>query len=377
MAGICLNLEGSTGMSQRTTYRLILIAFVVLLSIYIVLPNSPGIHIGGFKKEFKTVLGLDLVGGVQALLEADVPPDVTLEPGTMTTAASIVENRVNGLGLSEAVVQKAGDRRLVVELPGETDPERALGTIQQTGLLELVDFSSVPREIAQTLVGTLINTDLGPAISEDASSVGASSEPTSTLTLAPTVVYTSTLPTVITGADLKSVNVSTGQTGQYEVAFTLSPKGTDTFAKFTASHVNEILAIVVDKKVISIPTINSAIPNGQGVITGNFNYEEANNLAVQLRYGSLPVALKVNEIRTVGPTLGMESLRKSLTAGAIGFAIVILFMLLYYRLPGVAASLAIIIFALVTCLRIHRKMHGKSSMAKLSHFYKKRDTRMG
>ncbi len=100
--------------------------------------------------------------------------------------------------------------------------------------------------------------------------------------------------------------------------------------------------------MISAPTIQGAIPNGQGVITGKFTADEANNLAVQLRYGSLPIPLKVIEIRTVGPTLGQESLQASLRAGAIGFMIVILFMLLYYRLPGLVADVAIIIYALIT-----------------------------
>jgi preprotein translocase subunit SecD len=152
----------------------------------------------------------------------------------------------------------------------------------------------------------------------------------------------------MTGADLKNVNVTTNQTGGYEVAFTLSQNGAKIFGDFTASHISDVLAIVVDKKVISAPTIQGAIPNGQGVITGKFTADEANNLAVQLRYGSLPIPLKVIEIRTVGPTLGQESLQASLRAGAIGFMIVILFMLLYYRLPGLVADIAIIIYALIT-----------------------------
>ena len=171
---------------------------------------------------------------------------------------------------------------------------------------------------------------------------------TATQAVTASVVSTRTFNTIITGADIKNVNATINQqNGQYEVAFELASDGAKTFADFTAQHVGDILAIVVDKRVISVPVINQAIPNGQGLISGEFTFEEANNMAVQLRYGSLPVPLKVIEIRTVGPTLGMESLQKSLLAGAIGFAIVILFMLLYYRLPGVAASVAIIIFALI------------------------------
>ncbi len=258
----------------------------------------------------------------------------------MDAATSIVENRVNGLGLTEAVVQKAGDRRIVVELPGETDPERALATIQQTGLLELVDFSGIPQEQSVMLIGSKINTELGPAESALTSTITSTSQITSS------VVATQTFPTVLTGADLKSVNVSTNpQTGGYEVAFELASDGAKVFSDFTASHIGDVLAIVVDKEVVSVPTINSAIPSGQGVISGDFSADEANNLAIQLRYGSLPIPLKVIEIRTVGPTLGMESLQKSLVAGMIGFTIVILFMIIYYRLLGVIASISILIFA--------------------------------
>jgi preprotein translocase subunit SecD len=104
---------------------------------------------------------------------------------------------------------------------------------------------------------------------------------------------------------------------------------------------------VVDKRVISTPVINQPITSGSGVISGDFTYETANNLAIQLRYGSLPIPLKVVEVRTVGPTLGQDSLRRSMVAGLIGFTIVILFMALYYRLPGLTADIAILVYALI------------------------------
>jgi preprotein translocase subunit SecD len=240
------------------------------------------------------------------------------------------------------MVQKAGERRIVVELPGETDPEKALATIQQTGLLEFVDMSNISQNEAISLVGSGINTDFGQ------SSQPSTTPITSTQSITSTLPISQTFHTIMTGADLKNVNVTTSQTGQYQVAFTLSSNGAKIFSDFTGAHINDILAIVVDKKVISTPTIQGAIPNGEGVITGKFTSEEANALAVQLRYGSLPIPLKVIEIRTVGPTLGQESLKMSLRAGLIGFSIVILFMLLYYRLPGAVADVAIIIYALIT-----------------------------
>jgi preprotein translocase subunit SecD len=325
-------------MSQRNIVLLIVVGVVILLAAYIIWPQSPGIQFGGIKKVFTTRLGLDLVGGVQALMEADLPADTAVSSDAMSAAAGIVENRVNGLGLTEALVQKAGDRRIVVELPGETDPEKALATIRQTGLLELVDFSSLPQNEAVGYTNQVIRTDFGLTSGQGI---------TSTQEITPTSAITRTFHTVMTGADLNTVQVTTGQTGQFEVAFELSSKGAQTFADYTANHVGTPLAIVVDKRVISAPTINQAIPNGRGVISGNFTQEQANALAVQLRYGSLPVPLKVIEVRTIGPTLGQESLQKSMLAGAIGFTIVMLFMALFYRVPGLVADIAIIIYAMI------------------------------
>lgn len=322
-------------MAKRYQSWLILVILVLGLSIYIVWPNSPGLP-GG--KQFETRLGLDLVGGVQALLEADIDPSTPIDAEVMNTAVQIVENRVNGLGVNEAVVQQAGDRRIVVELPGETDPEAALSVLQQTGLLEFVDFSEIPPEVAFAMVGTKIQTDYGLAID-------ATVTPTATETISPTeTIY----HTIMTGADLKTVFVNTDpSSSSYVIAFELTPEGTTIFADFTANHVNQVLAITLDKEVISAPVINEPIPDGQGVISGDFTYETANALAIQLRYGSLPIPLKIVEVRTVGPTLGQDSLNKSLVAGAIGFVIVILFMALYYRLPGLVANLSLIIYALI------------------------------
>jgi len=336
-----LNLEDTTGMTRSRLQILIaLILVVVALAAYIAWPNSPGIEIGDYKREFVTRLGLDLVGGVQALLEADLPSETEINRSDMKVAASIVENRVNALGLSEVVVQQAGDRRIVVELPGETDPEKALKTIQSTGLLEFVDFSGLTPEETFALYDRTIKTDYGLVITETLPI-------TQTLGVTETISISPTYKTVMTGAELKTVNVEANpQTGEFAVAFELKDEGAKVFRDFTTNHVGDQLAIVVDKRVISAPSIQEPITDGKGNISGNFTSETANDLAVQLRYGSLPIPLKVVEVRTVGPTLGQDSLRKSMIAGLIGFTIVILFMLLYYRLPGLIADIAIIIFAL-------------------------------
>jgi len=340
-------------MMKRYYRQLVIILIILAAAIWLVLPNNPGIHLFGYNRTISTRLGLDLVGGVQALLEADLPENQSPDADAMVTAVKIVENRVNGLGVNEAVVQQAGDRRIVVELPGETDPEKALSTLKQTGLLEFVDLSSLTQQEARALEFSAIRTDFG--LSE-----GQLPEFTATPT-ASSEVITSTVPTtgsvsaetgpifhtVMTGAALDTVQVTTDTVGEYQINFSLKGEAAKTFADFTSAHIGDVLAIVLDKTVISAPVINDAITDGQGTITGNFTYESANALAIQLRYGSLPIPLKIVETRTIGPTLGQDSLQRSLRAGLVGFAIVILFMGLYYRLPGMVAILAILMYALV------------------------------
>jgi preprotein translocase subunit SecD len=341
------------------TYRLLIpIAVILLIAIYIDLPNTPGLHPIGINRDFSTRLGLDLVGGVQALLEADVPANQAVSATDMSVAEKIVESRVNALGVSEAVVQPAGSRRIVVELPGETDPAKALNIIKQTGLLEFVDMSGLTNQEALSLVHTRVQTDWAPRTSQPSleNTPAATTEPTIAPSGTETTTITSTVPvpsgpifhTVMTGADLTNVGVQTNPGGGYVVAFELNSEGTQIFGGYTSTHVGQILGIVLDKEVISVPSINSAITTGRGVIEGNFTADTANALALQLKYGSLPIPLKVITSETVGPTLGQDSLRKSLIAGLIGMSVVILFMGLYYRLPGIVADLALLCYALIT-----------------------------
>jgi len=310
-------------------YRmLILILIVVLIAIWIDIPSRPVLPIASLNREIKTQLGLDLVGGVQALLEADLPENTDVPQDKMNTAVTIVENRVNGLGVTEALVQQAGDRRIVVELPGVEDPEEAISTIKETGLLEFVHMANNPLPD-----GTQVVTDYSPTGEISTPSEGTSTE---------------TLHTVMTGDVLKTVEVARDPAGKYVIQFTLTPEGARAFADYTTENAGQFLGIILDKTVISAPRVNEPITQGEGVIEGSFTSESANALAVQLRYGSLPIPLKVVESRTIGPTLGQDSLQKSLIALSVGFIIVILFMALYYRLPGIIADIAIIIYALIT-----------------------------
>lgn len=317
---------------SRRYINLILILLLLAVAIWVVTPHQSGIKIGNFERSLETILGLDLQGGMQILLEADLPEDVPVEAQALQDARSILENRSNALGVSEVNLQTAGTRRIMGEYPGVTDAKQIIDVIKETGQLEFVDMGTNP--VAE---GTIIKTDLL------ASSTQTTTE-TGTQTTGEEVVW----HTVMTGTELSSVAVTQDQIGRYVVQFELKAEGQKVFADYTTNNVGRYLAIVLDKKVVSTPVINSPITEGSGIIEGNFTYESANELAVQLRYGSLPIPLKVVESRVIGPTLGQDSLNKSMLAGIIGFALVVLFMIIYYRLPGAIAILAILNYAVIT-----------------------------
>ncbi|HET6821295.1 MAG TPA: protein translocase subunit SecD [Anaerolineales bacterium] len=325
-------------MIQNLYTRLVLILLVAALAIWVDVNDeiqilNPLNNSVLVSRDIAPRLGLDLQGGLQVLLEADLPEGSEVDPQAMETARNIVENRTNALGVSENVIQLAGDRRIVGEFPGAEDADAILDIIQQTGLMEFVDTGDFrPEE------GSIIQTDFtGGGATE------ATPTPTDENGTNPQPVY----HTIMTGRELTSVNVGVGAAGQPAVDFVLSSEGARIFADHTAANIGKILTITLDKRVVSAPGIEGAIPDGQGQISGAFTAESANALAVQLRYGSLPVPLKVVETRIIGPTLGEDSLQRSLTAGLIGMIIVILFMVIYYRLPGIVAALAILFYGVI------------------------------
>ncbi len=278
--------------------------------------------------------GLDLSGGLQVLLEADVPADEAITREQMDTARNIISQRINGLGVSEPVVQLEGERRILVELPGIDDPEEAFSLIQGTALLEFVDTGTQPLP-----EGLCIRTTNDEGISRCELEDGRT-EAEAELAPAPT------FPTVLTGDKLASATAGSSTFGEFFVSFEMTPEGADLLEAHTSTHVGQFLTIVLDKRVISSPTINDVLSDS-GQITGQFTLEEAQNLALQLNYGSLPVPLRIEATRQIGATLGTQSVEFSIRAGAIGVLIVLLFMLIYYRLPGALADLALIVYALL------------------------------
>ncbi|MBN2469955.1 MAG: protein translocase subunit SecD [Anaerolineae bacterium] len=342
---------------------LIVTIVVAVVSIWMVLPNNPGIYLdfnGDGEAEIDRTIavrpGLDLQGGLRVLLAADLPAD-QVGPGDMETARRIVENRVNALGVVEPVIQlQEGANRIIVELPGISDPETAISTIRETGLLEFVDFSGLGDQAA-LLVGERVLTDAQLAQQETSQEEGAEEsgeeavpaeqpeEPANMPLLNPRTGEP--FRTVMTGAGLESAVAQVDPLGtEWVVNFTLNSSGAAVFGPFTGSHVGQPLAIVLDGTVISAPVIQDVLTTG-GTISGRFTQEEAQSLAVQLRYGALPVPLRIESTESVGPTLGRISIDQSIRAGIIGVIMVLSFMLLYYRVPGIAADVALILFALM------------------------------
>jgi preprotein translocase subunit SecD len=322
-------------------------------------------------KNVPVQLGLDLRGGLQVLLQADLPASTTVSSTDLSTEQQILMSRANALGVSEVVMQSAPPNRIIAQFPGLTNSDQVVAALQETGVLEFVDTGSVhPPE------GTVIQTDYRSAAAGPNGIVTLSptstAAPTATATVAPTATAGAATPgatpaaaaatpapvatiyhTVMAGTSLATVEVSAGSTvgaTGYVINFTLKPDASTAFGDYTGSHVGQVLAIVLDKKVISAPTINAKIDKGQGYIEGTFTSDSANALAIQLRYGSLPIPVKVVESQTVGATLGADSIHRSLFAGIIGLLAVILFMLLYYRLPGFIADLALISYACISLM---------------------------
>ena len=335
-------------MYGRMARWLLVILIVLALDLWINWPGTSYLQVGSWERDVRIRQGLDLQGGLQVLLEADVPAEQVITGTDMQTVRTVIENRVNGLGVTEPIVQVSGTRRILVELPGYEKTEDAIALIKETGLLEFVDAGST-RLVEGSSVMTDARASLGDASATPVAS--GTADPA-----APTPAPTATAPvyhTVMTGAVIDTVGVGTDSLGSPSIDFRLTSDGAKIFSEYTTANVGSYLAILLDGKVISSPVIKDPITDGQGQISGNFTIESANQLAVQLRYGALPVPLRVARTETVGPSLGQDSLRRSVIAGAIGLSTVVLFMLLYYRLPGFLADLALGLYAL-TSLSIYR-----------------------
>jgi preprotein translocase subunit SecD len=318
----------------------VLIALIALLAI--VVDFVPGIKVpwggsGGTPRTLETKLGLDLEGGLSVEYQALCVQDKCPATADMAVIRDIIERRVNSTGVSEPQVTTLGTDRVVIELPGATDVKAVTDLVGQTGKLEFVPIPTTTQvSDGQTL-------DLGPS---------------------------SQFQPLFGGDSVGSATLGNDQAGRLAVDFTLKGDAASKFATYTSKSVGQQFAIVLDNVVISAPVIQSPITGGQGQITGGqtgFSQEQANNLITVLRYGSLPFPIKLLSSEQISATLGDAFLRQSLVAAVIGIGLVLAFMLLHYRLPGLIAGGALLYYALVV-LAIFRLIPVTLTLAGIAGF---------
>jgi preprotein translocase subunit SecD len=281
-------------MFKNTKLNLLIIVALVMLASWILVKDHDNVR-----------LGLDLKGGTRLTLQAEPSTAVPkIGPREMDSLQSVIERRVNGMGIGESVVQKAGADRLIVEIPGVKDPEEARRRLGRVGQLEFRRLSPQGQW----------------------------------------------LETGISGKDFVKADVSTQQSGDWIVLFELNPEGAKKFGELTTqmAPTHAALGIFFDNQQISAPVVNEPIIDGSGMIQGKFTHDGAKELVDTLNAGALPVNINVVEENTVGPLLGRASIDKSLYAGMVGLALVLGFMVICYRLRGVVAGMALVVYTLLT-----------------------------
>ena len=277
--------------------------------------------------------------GVNGTYTFTMKPNIqlNLREEAVVQARQTIERRVNELGVTEPSIAQQGTDQILVQLPGVDDVERAKGIIGSPGLLELkiVEGSPSPTKEALMVNGQVPQ---GMEIVPGAGAVGDTS----------TVYYLVKKVSAVSGQDLRNARASVDENNRPAVSFTLSNEGGRKFGKVSGENIGRQLAIILDGRVQSAPTLESRI-NTEGRITGSFTPEEVQNLSLILRSGALPATLTYLEERTIGPSLGADSIRSGVMASTVGLLLVILFMLVYYKLSGVNAVVALL-FNLVILL---------------------------
>lgn len=298
-----------------------LAAVVALIALAVWLFWPPGTQI---KK------GLDIQGGLSVILTSE---KANADVATMDRALLIVQNRVNGLGVSEATVQKEGGNSILVQLPGVKDAKQALDVLGSTGQLEFVDWDSIPATEAAQWDAYMTALDQG----------GSPKIPAKLTKGAYTVLLTGDV--IVTA----QAEADTQKPGSYAVSMQFNTAGTNKWATITTEYAktNRRVAIVLDGQVQSAPQVISAITDGKSSITGSFTADQAKRLATVLQTGALPVSLRFSDTQEVGPTLGEASLNQGLLAAVAGLLIVAVYLAIYYRGLGVLSWLSLAIFAVL------------------------------
>lgn len=307
-----------------------------------VLTPPAGVNTTEYEKIGRDWLGLFEISAVPGGLNFELGPAAMtqIEEQTVLQAIETIRNRVDALGVTEPIITRGGGRdRIVIQLPGVDDPVRVKEIIRTTAQLQ---FRLVEGGSAMTAEGVSLPAGVSP---EDVDVLPG--KLLDTFGRETGVQYYAVRKTIpVTGRDLKSARVQKGEMGGSTIGFSMTPEGSTKFGELTGSNVGRQLAIVLDDRVQSAPVINSRI-DGEGVIEGNFTPQEAADLALILRSGSLPASLTTLEERTVGPSLGMDSIRAGVTASVIGFALMVVAVLLYYRGAGLNAIFALLLNLLI------------------------------
>ncbi|MEL6400382.1 MAG: protein translocase subunit SecD [Cyanobacteria bacterium J06607_6] len=326
-----------------------------------------------------TRLGLDLRGGTQLTLQVETTEKIpTLTETDLEAVQRVISDRVNELGVSETSVQILGQNQLLVQLPGVSDPEQAQRVLGETAQLEFRSQKpetnqqfQIENQILQQHQLELLtlqqaaetgNQSLLNATTADPDSTPVPAELEQQIQSVQTAIRESNrairelfAPAALTGERLTDAYAQPRQGGnQWEVVLDFDAAGGNQFAELSrnVAGTGRSLGIFLDNRLISAPTVDVRYAEtgitGGAVISGNFDAEGASDLAIQLRGGALPLPVAVVETRTVGPTLGQDSIRRSLYAAIVGLVLVLIFMAVYYRLPGVLADIALVVYALLT-----------------------------
>ncbi len=326
---------------KRDVGILVLVAILLGVAAYFAFPLS------------KTNLGLDLQGGLSVILEAqDTAKSPRTEEG-MTQAVSIIQNRVNRLGVAEPEIQRQGEWKISVQLPGIDDPEEALEVIGKTAVLEFyhveeqfgIAYATEAEALAAAGVESATDLPADKSIVHWSTEAGAATDQWFLVESAP----------VLTGAMLEGAQTGFDQFNQPKVDMQFNDEGADVFAQVTSrladtaqiTGMDQRLAIVLDGDLESAPRVLEPIEGGNAEITGNFTQDDAESLALVLQTGALPVDLKPVTQNAIGATLGQSALNQALIAGMVGLLLIVVFMIAYYRLLGVVASIALVVYGVL------------------------------
>lgn len=337
-------------MIRRDKWRLLAVGAVVLAGLVTVFPIQDRVH-----------LGLDLKGGVHIVLQAKGVAGATVEDDSVERLLAVLRNRIDQYGVAEPVIQRSGKDRVLVDLPGVEDPKAALDLIGKTALLEFRPVRSVSAKVPAAPDRKNYEDDVSFETARSrwqaAKDEVAAAEVTmreaakkeSGALVAQDEAGTAYLlgPAGVSGKELQDAKTNYDNLGRAVVSLQFNAEGKALFDKATMENVGKQIAIVLDGQVVSAPVVQERISGGQAQISGRFSPQDAQRLAIMLRAGALPVPVEILENRSVGPSLGADSIQSGLKAGYIAAGLVVLFMLLYYRVMGIAADVALAVAMLL------------------------------